>query len=172
MADNKINTEEIMDQIRRGIKERGYSEDVLEFDKVETAAADSDDYDLHDKYSQETLIRNIDQARDTCRSAPVQYNGNMFKYYVKRIIRKADSIIRFQRHQTNFNLNTAKSLNQIEKYILLNDESPVTGSDGESPLEKQLAFYKNTEELVERLENRVVALEAEVESLRKQLAEK
>ena len=39
-------------------------------------------------------------------------------------------------------------------------------------MEKQMRFYKNTEELIERLENRIALLETEVDELRKQLGEK
>ncbi len=172
MSENRIDIEKIMGEIRQNIEDRGYTQEMLKFDEIDTQSYDQDSLELTEDYSQERLIREIDQARDTCRLAPVEYTDNKFKYFVKRVLRKADSVIRFQKHQTNFNLNTAKSLNQIEKYILLNDETPMRGAVQESPMEKQMRFYKNTEELIERLENRIALLETEVDELRKQLGEK
>ena len=57
MSENRIDIEKIMGEIRQNIEDRGYTQEMLKFDEIDTQSYDQDSLELTEDYSQERLIR-------------------------------------------------------------------------------------------------------------------
>lgn len=115
----KINVEEIMEEIRKEIKEKGYTNDMLSFDDVVTSK--SGHKTLEEYYDILNATWNIPAYR-------VLSGGKgplgRAKVFVKKVLRK---IMKFYIEpivsaQTEFNGNNVRLLNLINSYMELNDK--------------------------------------------------
>lgn len=120
---NEINVEEIMEQIRREIKEKGYENDILSFDDVE---ADEGNVVLHDSFDEDVFTKevmglnhswSVQTYRDLGSRGPVGF--------VKKVIRKC---IRFYvdpvvEDQNQFNANLVRTVNLLNCYVREQNET-------------------------------------------------
>lgn len=113
----KINTEEIMKQIRAEIKEKGFDSSMLSFEDIpyaeEVSHADGNFQIQSLKQSTEYLnIRNqIDPYK------PIE--GNPLVIFIKKVIRKLLKfyILPIMTEQNALNLHTANAIQQMNNYI-------------------------------------------------------
>lgn len=176
----EVNTQEIINEIKKKTEERGLTDDVLSFDDVVVEeidearenAIDEDDYELNCGYDLGKLGAFTELTRRTSRVAPVVDYGNKFKFVIKRILRKLKSIFTFRKRQQNFDLNVAKSLNQIEKFI--NEEYRYDASKKSELMNKkeEWDYFNNMDKLIGDLQNKIASLEVEIEKLKEESNEK
>lgn len=133
-----------MKEIEENIKERGYTEEVLNFEQIE--------YDRQntiyttEEYDFDKLNAYIQNARA---GATIPYyrdiSNNVIVKFVKRIIRKISCflIVPIVEEQNIFNLNVINSLNQLEQYIKIKDEEMKKKDSRIKTLEKQISELSN-----------------------------
>ncbi len=155
----EINIEEVMNEIRAEIKEKGYTSDMLSFEDVvrhSSVAVDavSATEDLR------SAVFYIGTSHIVPESVPV--SGNAIVRLVKRVIRK---LCRFYvkpivMTQNEFNALCVRALNDINAYIEENSKTNVT------ELENKVNMLENKLETVtaenEKLIKRIEALEKTV----------
>lgn len=151
MTENKINVEEIMQQIRAEIQENGYDASMLSFDdipmpngytpvKIGPYNADS----LAESVSYMNNNYSIDAWRALKSGKPVI--GGLI-VFCRKVIRK---LIKFYVEpvtisQSAFNQNTVTSMNQVRNHIVESDKT------------------------LEEMQQKIAALTKEVETLKKEL---
>lgn len=114
----KINIEEIMEEIRKEIKEKGYTNDLLSFEDV--VESNSGNKTLEEYYDILNATWNIPAYRMLSGGkGPI----GRLKVFVKKVLRK---IMKFYvepiaSEQTEFNANNVRLLNLINSYMELND---------------------------------------------------
>lgn len=116
--EKEINVEEIMEEIRKNIKERGYDKEPLSFEEVQTSQPalqgdvgyNADDF-LHEL---EYLNHNWNNNFQT----PVA-SRNAIATFIKRVIRKCTRFIIFPivNFQNAYNVSNVRCLNQIKEYM-------------------------------------------------------
>lgn len=166
MAENNINTEEIMAKIQDRIKERGYTDLDLKFDDVSAGG-----YDKYEKpeYSHDELSNEIYYADS---SKGVDYlqpmDGSGLKLAIKKIIRKLckPAVAPMVESQNLFNGATARALAQIDAYITEQE-----GGDQDKKQANAKEFMDAQEKFTEDLDTRVILLEQKIEQLEKKIAE-
>lgn len=120
MGDNKstIDIEVIMEGIRNSIKEKGYTNDLLDFEDSNDTSNKT--VQENGKFSYEELLAGLDKANQ---SYTVQYYRNVgrrgIKTFIKKCLRKALSflLLPMVKEQMEFNANITRSMNQMEHYI-------------------------------------------------------
>ncbi len=166
MADNQINTEEIMEQIRQNIKDRGYQDLDLSFDDV--SANDQDKYE-RPEYNHIELANEIHRAGS---SRGIEYykplDGSGPKLFLKKIIRKfcKPAVAPLVDSQNLFNDATTRALSQIDAYITEQE-----GGNADKKQADEKAFMEAQEKFTEDLDTRVIQLEQKIETLEKRIAE-
>ena len=148
----EVNVEDIMNEIRAEIREKGYTSDVLSFKELMSVSpsysqAGSAVYDL-----QGTVIY-INDSYSVAESVPV--TGNVIVRFIKKIIRK---LLRFYvkpivMSQNEFNALCARALTDVSTYITESAGKSVDALEGRiSALEQKLdALTKENESLKEKL---------------------
>lgn len=113
----EINIEEIMQEIRAEIKEKGYKESDLSFQDI---AIPKEDTVLLTEYNENELKNCLHSANAYTRVdyyRPIEGNG--IKAVGKKLVRKLIKPVVYHLcvSQETFNANTAKTLNQMNLYI-------------------------------------------------------
>lgn len=166
MADNQINTEEIMEQIKQNVKERGYSDLDLTLDDV--TAGSYDKYEKpefsHDELSNEVYYADSSKCVDYLQPM----DGSGFKLAIKKVIRKfcKPAVAPLVESQNLFNGATARALAQMDAYITEQEG----GKDGKKKADEKEFMYAQ-EKFTEDLDTRVILLEKKIETLEKKIAE-
>lgn len=112
---NEFNIEEVMDEIRKEIKEKGLTSDMLSFSDV-TSVSVADDGSFS-KAGLDSCLTNLSDSyviRDNR-----QLSGNPIVVFIKRVIRK---LTRFYVKpivdaQTEFNAYTVQTANMLSRYV-------------------------------------------------------
>ena len=110
-----INIEEIMQQIRAEIKEKGYSADMLSFQDVE-CPAEKENFHYDEKEC-------LDIVNCVNRDSHIPWTGELnqggVKAFVKKIIRKLTGflIAPIVERQNQFNSDVTRSINQFMGYM-------------------------------------------------------
>lgn len=112
---NEFNIEEVMDEIRKEIKEKGLTSDMLSFSDV-TSVSVADD----GSFSKAGLDSCLANLSDSCVIRDNrQLSGNPIVVFIKRAIRK---LTRFYVKpivdaQTEFNAYTVQTANMLSRYV-------------------------------------------------------
>lgn len=112
---NEFNIEEVMDEIRKEIKEKGLTSDMLSFSDV-TSVSVADDGSFS-KAGLDSCLANLSDSyviRDNR-----QLSGNPIVVFIKRVVRK---LTRFYVKpivdaQTEFNAYTVQTANMLSRYV-------------------------------------------------------
>lgn len=117
----KINVEQIMQEIRQEIKKRGLDKEVLSFEDIPfTPQREALDI-AGDPFSLEDFIFNVDLMNENYAINPYRgVGGNPIVRLLKRIIRKFTTILvgPTATAQTNFNSFSVRSLNALRNYVI------------------------------------------------------
>ena len=112
----EINVEEIMEEIRKDILEKGYTNDMLSFEdiKVQECAIDSARFQMQEM-ARELSVVNSNYELHFYR----EYEGNFIKNIIKKVIRKIIKPIIFPicEEQIRYNVAVTRVLNQMNLYI-------------------------------------------------------
>lgn len=163
-----INIEEMMNDIRTEIKEKGYSADMLSFDDVVASINRNADTvyvnNCDSKFSvndYNSVVSYLNAAQAVPVSMPLP--GNPIIVFIKKIIRRLTRVtIRpITEHQTEYNAYTARAFEMIGTYV---EENLKTASG--QLLEKidmlELKLQTATKE-IDRLNIKVAELEAKAQ---------
>ncbi len=109
-----VNIEQIMDEIRTEIKEKGYTADMLSFDDVSKLAiipiGDSENYDP-DEFN--GIVSYLDANSTVAVNIPPK--GNFIVIFIKKVIRKF--ITRpLARQQSEYNVYSARAFTMLKSY--------------------------------------------------------
>ena len=113
--ENEFNIEEVMDEIRKEIKEKGLTSDMLSFSDVASVSVADDG--SFSKAGLDSCLANLSDSyviRDNR-----QLSGNPIVVFIKRVIRK---LTRFYVKpivdaQTEFNAYTVQTANMLSRYV-------------------------------------------------------
>jgi len=141
---NGINIEEIMDEIRREIREKGYTDDILSFENIENGEASDYQYSEAEFRS---LLLEINEKNNILWYRDLE--GGSLARLLKKVVRKLTSFlgVPIVLEQSYFNSMVARTFDQLAGYI------------------------KTQEEELEKSRQEMNLLEKKVETLRKQLSE-
>lgn len=112
----QIDIENIMDEIRQGIKQRGESADILDFEEIPFESLSV----RTDKFSMNEFEANLNNANQRYFVQPYKpLHGNPLFVFVKKVIRK---LIKFYiepvvSDQNLFNVDILRSMNSVHDYI-------------------------------------------------------
>lgn len=154
----EINIEEIMQQIRAEIKEKGYTNDMLSFNDI---VADSVEMNV-DKFDKVLLNEEIYSLNSfwnvQTEHALVSAGGLKTKLsvFIKKVIRK---LIRFYiipivSEQNTFNANVVRTMNLVNCYITENERLSETVIINQEHIEKLIQENNELKKKVELLEKR------------------
>jgi len=158
---NKINLEELIKQLEESEKERGYSEEFLDFNDIEVGG---EEISLDDTYSYERLKQLIEEINRTyCVSLDTPVPGGKIKRFIKRALRKIFlPVIRpMNEQQVAFNAAVVQCLNQIFLYIENNGNALKISNDQGDKM-NMTDIYKRLDEIEkeeEELSTRLLSLE-------------
>lgn len=117
---NEINIEEIMNEIRQNIKERGYDKEPLSFEDVvisEPAVQSAGHFSM-DEFI--TELNYLNRNWNNALNAPVE-SSNAVAVFVKKLIRKCTRFIVFPivNFQNAYNVSNVRCINQLKEYVVL-----------------------------------------------------
>lgn len=170
----EVNTEEIMNEIKKKVEERGLTDDVLSFDDIEAedieedmgGFIDQDDFEMNCEYEINRLQAFTELSRQSSRLPAAVNYGNNFKYFIKRVLRKIKSFFTFRKRQEAFDLNVAKSLNQVEKFISEEYKYEIPGNSKLMNKKEEWEYYDNYDRIIGDLQNKIASLEVEIQKLK------
>ena len=155
--DNNINVEEIMSQIKREIKEKNLTADMLSFEDVP--------YEKPTDMSSGSSLEDCDSALTYMNThyyiQPYkELQGNPLKVFFKKVIRKLTKFyvepVVFE--QNDFNANTTKALNSLRSAVNTGSES----SDMNDRLQVLELAQKELTKRIDSLERENAALREEL----------
>ena len=117
---NEINIEEIMNEIRQNIKERGYDKEPLSFEDVamsEPAVSEDTHFSMTEFLTELNYMN-----RNCCNSLNVPVESrNSIGVFVKKMIRKCTRFIVFPivNFQNAYNVSNVRCINQLKEYVVL-----------------------------------------------------
>ena len=159
--EKEFNIEEVMDEIRKEIKENGLTSDILSFsDVVSVSVADEDSFS---KAGLDNCLANLSDSYVIPESRHI--SGNPIVVFIKKVIRK---LTRFYVRpivdaQTEFNAYTVQTANMLSRYVYDELENPK-----EKQLEKKIDLLEQKLQTVVKennmLQSRIEALEARLSS--------
>ena len=121
----EINIEEIMQEIRTEIRNKGYKESDLSFQDI--PIKDKNDVIMEEQFSEQYLqevlhIVNVSTSVNYYRT----FTGNALKVFIKKVIRKilAPILLPLCQEQEQYNSVVTRTLNQMYQYML-NQESRI-----------------------------------------------
>ena len=166
MADNRVNSEEIMEQIRQKVKDRGYEDLKINIDDVSTDGYDKYEIPDYSHYELSNEIYSADSAKGVDYLQPM--DGSGLKLTVKKFIRKfcKPVVAPLVERQNLFNGATARALAQIDAYITEQE-----GGTADRKRADEKSFMDAQEKFTEDLDTRVIFLEQKIEQLEKKIAE-
>jgi len=132
----QINIEQIMEEIRQEIRDKGYINDLFSFDDVIESAAENKT--LEDYYDILNNIWNVQAYRVLPAGGGIL---GKFKVFVKKVLRKS---IKFYiepivEDQDEFNANTVHILNLINSYMDINNKKMEMLKEEIENLKKQMS---------------------------------
>jgi len=118
---NKIDVESILEEIRKEIKENGYTNDLLSFDDCQVNMEGMSLNYFNKRAFYEEIV-SINHSWNMAPDHAISFSGNIFKKFValiKKIIRR---LIKFHidpivGDQNIFNFNMVKTMNMVNAYI-------------------------------------------------------
>jgi hypothetical protein len=118
---NKIDVESILEEIRKEIKENGYTNDLLSFDDCQVNMEGMSLNYFNKRAFYEDVV-SINHLWNVAPDHAIPFSGNIFKKFmtfVKKIIRRlikfhVDPIVSDQRR---FNADVVKAMNMVNAYI-------------------------------------------------------
>lgn len=132
----EINVEEIMEEIREDIKNKGYTSDMLSFKDV--AVPNEEGY----TYNYDELCRLVYQMNQCC-SVPWarELPGNVIVVFIKKVIRVLVTflIAPMSDEQNAFNGNATRVINQLMGYIDVQNNKIESMEKNIEMLEEKLA---------------------------------
>ena len=141
-----VDVEKIMEEIRKNIKERGYTEEMLSFSEAASDAEIQNGIPVDDAIYNETEMNQYIQAARASHNIPYYelMAGNKAKVFVKRVVRKlmAFQMQPLRDRQNQFNYNIIQSVRAMAVHM--------------AELEEALV---EKEAIIEELETRIEALE-------------
>ena len=151
--EKEFSIEEVMEEIRKEIKEKGLTSDMLSFNDV--ASVSAADEGSFSKKELEVCLANLSGSYVISESRPLE--GNPFVVFVKRVIRK---LTRFYIKpvadaQTEFNGYTVQAANMLSRYVCDGRSKGLEERIRELELKLQTAVNENR-----ALLSRMEALEA------------
>lgn len=113
----EINIEEIMQEIRAEIKEKGYKESDLSFQDIEIPKVDTASLTEYNEGEMGNSLHMVNAYTRVDYYRPIEGNG--IKSFCKKIVRKLVKPIIYHLcvSQETFNSNTARTLNQMNLHI-------------------------------------------------------
>lgn len=135
-----INIEEIMEEIRQNIKERGYDKEPLSFEEIEMPQAV---LQQGEGYHADVFLSELDFMNHNCLNqfhVPVA-GRNPFSIFVKKVIRKVTRfiVLPLVNFQNAYNVSNLRCMNQMKEYMAELEEYKVKIDK----LEKELKEMKN-----------------------------
>lgn len=134
---NEINIEEIMNEIRANIKERGYDKEPLSFEEV---AVSKPVLQGDSEYDAEEFNREIEYLNYNWNNSfmiPIA-GGNPIGVFIKKVIRKLTRFIVFPivNFQNAYNASNVRCLKQIKEYMAEMEEYKVRIAKLEKEIEE------------------------------------
>lgn len=113
-----INIEEIMEEIRRNIRERGYDKEPLGFDEIKDADALSEKETFH----MDVLVQETEYLRcnwNNTLQLPLTARNKLLRH-IKAFIFRAIRPILFPivNYQNAYNMSNARCVNQLKEYVI------------------------------------------------------
>ena len=112
----EINVEEIMEEIRKDILEKGYTNDMLSFEDVKVQESTIDGV----RFQMQEMERELSAVNSNYELHFYrEYEGNFIKKLIKKVIRKIIKPIIFPicEEQIRYNVAVTRVLNQMNLYI-------------------------------------------------------
>lgn len=114
----EINIEEIMQEIRENIKQRGYEQEILSFDDVKLSPSA---IKPTSGFSADDLIQEVDYMnRNWCNAYAVPISSkNPVAVLIKKVMQKLTNFIVFPivNFQNEYNASNVRCVNQMKEYI-------------------------------------------------------
>lgn len=160
--EKEFNIEEVMDDIRKEIKEKGLTSDMLSFSDV--ASVSVADESSFSKAGLDNCLANLSDSYVITESRHI--SGNPIVVFIKKVIRK---LTRFYikpivEAQTEFNAYTVQTANMLSRYVYDNLEKP-----SEKQLEEKIELLELKLQTAAKennmLQSRIEALEARLNGL-------
>ncbi len=115
---NDINIEEIMDEIRQNIKDRGYDKAPVSFEQIEIH---SSVLKIGTGYDSDEFMNELEFLDSNCTTSfhVSIAGGNPFSVFIKKVIRKMTRFIvaPLVDSQNAYNVSNVKCMNQISEFI-------------------------------------------------------
>ncbi|MCC8136456.1 MAG: hypothetical protein LIO76_00030 [Clostridiales bacterium] len=111
---SEINIENIMDEIREEIRQKGYTDDMLSFDEIENLEQNGDQY-LEVEY--QDILKKMNENYNIAWYRKLE--GNPFSRLLKKVVRKLTSFLGVPvvTEQVGFNALVTREFNQLSGYI-------------------------------------------------------
>lgn len=138
-----VNIEQIIEEIRNEIKEKGLEKEILDFDEIPCTAVPGPVSSEREPFDSDDFVLNVARMNQTYQLHYFRpLAGSRTARFVKRVIRKLAKflLLPLSDEQTAFNSFAVRTENQVRNYILAQDEK---------------------DRQIEELTNRVAALEKE-----------
>lgn len=137
----EINIEEIMSEIRKNIRERGYDKEPLSFEDIvlsEPAVQGDNNFSMTEFL---TELNYMNRNYNNSLNVPVESRSSI-GVFVKKVIRKCTRFIVFPivNFQNAFNVSNVRCINQLKAYITLLEDY----TRRIEQLEKEVAELKKT----------------------------
>lgn len=114
---SKVNIEEIMEQIRKDIEQKGYKDDILDFDDMIVSTGNLED---NEYFSTDLLDKDIEYVNQHW-NIPIYNSLNSDKAisFIKKVIRKSIQffVVPIAENQNEFNASIVRCLNMIKQFI-------------------------------------------------------
>ena len=160
----EINIEEIMNEIRKNINERGYSDDIPSFKDISFEIRETEKVQFDEKLFDSYLA----QVQANCE---IQYyepiKDGSVKKFIKKVVRKLMSfqLVPMTVQQNTFNSFVLGSLRNVQDYIRSNDRTEINVMSQQ----QEESYFDYHEKPVEHLETKILLLEQKIEQLENEL---
>ncbi|MDE6657835.1 MAG: hypothetical protein K2J88_04550 [Oscillospiraceae bacterium] len=164
----QINIDEIMQQIRTEIKQKGYNNSMLDFEEIPFAQEISHAENHFQLASLQQSAEYLNIRNQIEPYKPVE--GNFLVVWIKKILRKLIKfyIMPIMTEQNALNLHTANSVNQIQQYIISkSDSDQINLTELVSRIETLELKQSANKQEIQALRSQIKALTAENEQLRR-----
>lgn len=138
--ENEINIEQIMEEIRKNIKDRGYDKEPLDFEEIELSKPVLQSNTVYDP---DEFLHELEYLNHNWNNSwQVPVNGaNPVSVFLKKVIRKCTRFLLFPivNFQNAYNASSIRCLNQIREYMAQTE----IYKEKIEKLEKELQELKN-----------------------------
>lgn len=147
----KINVEEIMEEIRRDIREKGYREENFDFTKV---VSEGNLVESEKHFQMDELQIQLNNMVSFCNN-PIYFplQGNPIKVFIQRVIRRGVLFVIFSafQFQNRFNASIMSFSRQVELFIRETSGLKKQVEDQQKQLEKCRREIRDLEERLNRV---------------------